>query len=116
MNKIERLVVVTIAIEQNAKIAITTLFFRLVNIGRDYWLVLQFKFSGLKGILSSLDLKGIDSLTDAVHLINYSKIPTISIGVDSSTAHKTDEYADIDQLVKATKIMALTILRWCGYT
>lgn len=62
------------------------------------------------------NLTGMDSLTDAVHLINYSKIPTISIGVDSSTAHKADEYADIDQLVKATKIMALTILRWCGYT
>jgi len=61
-------------------------------------------------------LTGMDSLTDAVHLINYSKIPTISIGIDGSTAHKADEFADIGQLVKVTKVIALTILRWCGYS
>lgn len=61
-------------------------------------------------------LTGMDSLTDAIHLINYSKIPTISIGVDISTAHKADEFADIGQLIKATKMIALTILRWCGYS
>ena len=61
-------------------------------------------------------LTGWDTLTDAIHLVNYSKIPTISIGVDKSTAHKADEFADIDQLVKATKVIALTILRWCGYS
>ena len=71
-------------------------------------------------VLKELDvepeLTGMDSLTDAIHLINYSKIPTISIGVDPGTAHKAGEYADIDQLVKATKIMALSIMRWCGYS
>jgi len=61
-------------------------------------------------------LIGYGSLTDAVHLINYSRIPTISIGVDGHTAHKADEFVDVGQLVKATKVMALSILRWCEYS
>ena len=61
-------------------------------------------------------LIGTDSMTDAVHLINYSKIPTISIGAGGDTAHKADEFVDIGQLVNATKVVALAILRWCGYS
>ena len=61
-------------------------------------------------------LVGIDSMTDAVHLINYSRIPTISIGAGGGTAHKADEFVDIAQLISATKIIALAILRWCGYS
>jgi len=61
-------------------------------------------------------LVGIDSLTDAIHLINYSKVPTISIGPDGAMAHKADEFVDIGQLVQTTKILALSILRWCGYS
>ena len=61
-------------------------------------------------------LVGMDSMTDAVHLINYSRIPTISIGAGGGTAHKADEFVDIGQLVQATKIIALSILRWCGYS
>ncbi|MCD6599875.1 MAG: M20/M25/M40 family metallo-hydrolase, partial [Dehalococcoidia bacterium] len=59
-------------------------------------------------------LVGIDSMTDAVHLINYSRIPTISIGAGGETAHRADEFVDITQLISATKIIALAILRWCG--
>ena len=61
-------------------------------------------------------LVGTDSLTDAIHLINYSKVPTISIGPDGATAHEADEFVDIGQLVQTTKILALSILRWCGYS
>jgi len=59
-------------------------------------------------------LVGIDSMTDAVHLINYSRIPTISIGAGGETAHRADEFVDITQLISATKVIALAILRWCG--
>ena len=59
-------------------------------------------------------LVGMGSLTDAIHLINYSKIPTISIGPSDKTAHAVDEFVDIGQLVDTTKALALAIMRWCG--
>ncbi len=57
---------------------------------------------------------GINSLTDAIHLINYAKIPTVSIGPSIKAAHMADEFVDIDELIKTTKILSLAILRWCG--
>jgi len=61
-------------------------------------------------------LVGMGSLTDAIHLINYLKIPTISFGPSDKTAHATDEFVDIDELVNTTKVLALVIMRWCGYS
>ena len=58
---------------------------------------------------------GCDSLTDAIHLINYAKIPTISIGPATQPAHMADEYVIIKELVDTTKIIALALLRWCGF-
>jgi acetylornithine deacetylase len=70
------------------------------------------------GVLSDLGkeprLIGFGSLTDAIHLINYSKIPTISIGPSSETAHMADEFVEIGELVDTTKALALAIMRWCG--
>ena len=59
-------------------------------------------------------LVGMGSLTDAIHLINYSKIPTISIGPADETCHAVDEFVDIDELTNLTKALALAIMRWCG--
>jgi len=59
-------------------------------------------------------LVGMGSLTDAIHLINYSKIPTISIGPADETCHMADEFVDIDELINLTKVLALAIMRWCG--
>ena len=57
---------------------------------------------------------GMGSLTDAVHLINYSKIPTISIGPAGQSAHMVDEYVEISQLIDLAKAVALVMMRWCG--
>jgi len=63
------------------------------------------------------EIEGLGTLTDAIHLINYSNIPTISIGPETlENAHAPDEYMEIDQLISSTKILALIILRWCGYS
>jgi acetylornithine deacetylase len=62
-----------------------------------------------------VELTGSGGLTDAVHLINYAKVPTISIGPRCSPAHMNDEYIEIEELVHLTKIISLVILRWCGY-
>ena len=59
---------------------------------------------------------GMGSLTDAIHLINYSKIPTISIGPSIKTAHMANEFVEIDELINTTKVLALAILRWCGHS
>ena len=58
---------------------------------------------------------GMGSLTDGVHLINYSKVPTISVGPSGKTAHAANEFVDIDELINITKVLALMILRWCGH-
>jgi acetylornithine deacetylase len=49
-----------------------------------------------------------------VHLINYSKIPTVCVGPAARTAHAADECVTVDELVTTTKALALMILRWCG--
>jgi len=59
-------------------------------------------------------LRGFGSLTDAIHLINYSGIPTISIGPDMQTIHGMDEYIETAQLVQLAKLIALLVMRWCG--
>ncbi len=59
-------------------------------------------------------LAGFGSLTDAIHLINYARIPTISIGPSYETAHMADEFVDIEELVNTTRALALAIVRWCG--
>ena len=59
-------------------------------------------------------LVGWGTLSDAIHLVNYSKIPTISIGLNNSRIHGNNEYADIDELMALTKVLALAIIRWCG--
>jgi len=59
-------------------------------------------------------LVGMGSLTDAIHVINYSKVPTISIGPNDKTCHSIDEFVDIGELINLTRIIALSIMRWCG--
>jgi acetylornithine deacetylase len=59
-------------------------------------------------------MKGFGSLTDAIHLINHAKIPTISIGPDMETIHAVDEFIEISQLVDLSKTIALLVMRWCG--
>jgi acetylornithine deacetylase len=59
-------------------------------------------------------VRGFGSLTDAVHLINFARIPTMSIGPDSHTAHCADEFVTVDQLLDTAKVVALSLLRWCG--
>ena len=61
-------------------------------------------------------LAGMGSQTDAIHLINHAHVPTISIGPDDYTAHMANEFVEIEQLVNTAKILAITVMRWCGYT
>lgn len=44
----------------------------------------------------------------------YGHAPTVIFGPDGGNAHGADEYVDVEQLVAATKVIALTIAGWCG--
>ena len=44
----------------------------------------------------------------------HSKTPAITFGAAGGNAHQADEYVDVDTLVTSTKILATTVLRWCG--
>jgi acetylornithine deacetylase/succinyl-diaminopimelate desuccinylase-like protein len=51
---------------------------------------------------------------EPMRLIDYAGIPTNSIGPSGATAHMVDEHVEIDDLVNATKALALVIARRCG--
>jgi acetylornithine deacetylase len=76
--------------------------------------VVQMGLEVLRDLGEEPRLIGFGSLTDAIHLINYAKIPTISVGPSFETAHMADEYVEIGELVDTAKALALAIMRWCG--
>jgi acetylornithine deacetylase len=76
--------------------------------------IVQEGLEALRQLGYETKVAGMGSLTDAIHLIKYLGIPTISIGPDGQTAHMVDEYAEIGQLVDTAKAIALILLRWCG--
>jgi acetylornithine deacetylase len=46
---------------------------------------------------------------------NYANIPTVLYGPgDVKKAHMVNESISIDEILKATKVLALTIFNWCG--
>lgn len=57
---------------------------------------------------------GFAAVDDAVFL-NQAGIPTISMGPGSiQVAHAANEYIEIDEVLDAAKIYAMTIVEWCG--
>lgn len=57
---------------------------------------------------------GFAAVDDAVFL-NQAGIPTISMGPgDIRMAHAPNEYVEIQELVDAAKVYALSIVEWCG--
>jgi acetylornithine deacetylase len=45
----------------------------------------------------------------------YGGCPTVTFGPCGGNAHGADEFVNIDDLMTTEKILALTILEWCGY-
>ncbi len=68
--------------------------------------------AALKDIGRTPVLKGCGSLTDMVHLVNYSHVPTVSVGPSTRTIHAPDEHVAIDDLAATAKALALILLRW----
>lgn len=60
-------------------------------------------------------LSGTPWGTDAGAMIRYGQIPTVVFGPGpDNTAHKANEYVEVEKLITTTKIIALTLLNWCG--
>jgi len=54
--------------------------------------------------------------TDARFLNKYGNTPTVIFGPGlTEQMHAVNEYVNVKDLITATKVMALTILDWCGY-
>lgn len=48
-------------------------------------------------------------------LTKYAQTPAFIFGPGGGGFHGVDEFLDLDELINVTKILALTILDWCGY-
>jgi len=57
----------------------------------------------------------IATSTDARHFEHVADTPVVSWGCGGDNAHGIDESMGVDDLVTGTKIVALTVLNWCGY-
>ena len=61
-------------------------------------------------------LEGMTYASDMRHLVNTGGVPTVLFGPgDVRQAHAPDEYVEIEELVTAARVLALTALRFCGY-
>jgi len=61
-------------------------------------------------------VSGAPWATDAGVLIKYGNIPAVIYGPGKgSMAHQTNEYIDIEDIIKATKVISKSILDWCLY-
>lgn len=61
-------------------------------------------------------ISGREGAADTRHLNTYGGTPTVIFGPGrSEQMHANNEWAAVDDLVTATKILATAILDWCGY-
>lgn len=61
-------------------------------------------------------LEGMTYASDMRHLVKTGETPTVLFGPgDVRDAHAPDEHVEIEELIKATRTLALTALRFCGH-
>ena len=62
------------------------------------------------------EISGREGAADTRHLNTYGGTPTVIFGPGmTEQMHANDEWASVADLVAATKILAVTILDWCGH-
>jgi acetylornithine deacetylase len=60
-------------------------------------------------------VEGVPYGADMRLLVNEGGIPTILFGPgDVRQSHRPDEFVPLDDLLLATRALALTVLRYCG--
>ena len=62
-------------------------------------------------------IKGHDGAADTRFLIKYGNIPTVIFGPGTiAQMHADNEWVRTEDVMTVTKVLAVTILNWCGYT
>jgi acetylornithine deacetylase len=60
-------------------------------------------------------IRGFTAGCDLPLLIKYAQVPSVIFGPgELVVAHGSNEYVEISQVIAAAKIVAMTVLRWCG--
>jgi acetylornithine deacetylase len=75
--------------------------------------VLKDAYHEVKG--GEAKIMGADGGNDSWIRSIYGGSPTVTFGPRGGNAHGADEFVYIDDLITTEKILALTILEWCGY-
>jgi len=52
---------------------------------------------------------------DTRFFVRYANIPAITFGPQGFNLHSIDEHVEIDSVIETARILALTIIDWCGY-
>jgi acetylornithine deacetylase len=52
---------------------------------------------------------------DTRFFVRYANVPAITFGPRGFNLHSIDEYVEIDSVVETAKVLALTMVDWCGY-
>ncbi len=61
-------------------------------------------------------ITGRQGAADIRYLIKYGDTPTVIFGPGlTEQMHATNEWVDTDDVIHATKVLALTIMDWCGW-
>ena len=55
-----------------------------------------------------------EAASNVRHFGNSGKMSLVSYGPKGGAGHAVDEYADIDDLILTTKVLSVTVVRWCN--
>lgn len=86
------------------------------EIPRDHPIVttLGQKFKNVTG--ENPQITGRQGAADTRYLIKYGNTPTVIFGPGlTEQMHATNEMVNVEDIITVTKILALTIMEWCGY-
>jgi acetylornithine deacetylase len=84
------------------------------TIGRDHPIVRSLGAS-IQHVYGKPKLIPMATSTDARHFEHVAETPVVSWSCGGSKAHGIDESININDLINGTKIVALTIMDWCGF-
>ncbi|MBL7178479.1 MAG: M20/M25/M40 family metallo-hydrolase [Desulfobacteraceae bacterium] len=85
------------------------------EIPRDHPIVMTV-YENLKSVTGKEPgITGRQGAADTRYLIKYAQTPTVIFGPGlTEQMHATNEWVNINDVITATKTLALTIMEWCG--
>jgi acetylornithine deacetylase len=88
-----------------------------VSVPHDHPIIGSLMAAHQLGNAEETELIGMNGASDQMIFNLYSATPAVVYGPgDGRTAHSPDEFVAVDDLVAATRTLALTIMDFCGYS